>query len=144
MSAPLVVPFNFQPLSVSVKTGSYTIPAGRYAFISANLVGGSGIFQIDGNTAMQSVTNTTAQTTLSSSSLRAVNNSIGGAINPSLGEITNPSTGSGHSDAGAAFSASTATFTDVQISNGNFWVPTGTVLNVVSGQYVVTEYANIT
>jgi hypothetical protein len=31
MSAPFVIPFNNCPVSVSVKTASYTVPAGKYA-----------------------------------------------------------------------------------------------------------------
>jgi hypothetical protein len=31
MSSPIVVPFNFEPVSISVKTSSYTIPQGKYA-----------------------------------------------------------------------------------------------------------------
>lgn len=31
MSAPFIIPFNNQPISVNVRTTSYTIPAGRYA-----------------------------------------------------------------------------------------------------------------
>lgn len=33
MSAPFIVPFNFQPVSTSNKTASYTIPAGKYALV---------------------------------------------------------------------------------------------------------------
>jgi hypothetical protein len=31
MSAPFIIPFNFQPVTTSVKTSSYTVPAGKYA-----------------------------------------------------------------------------------------------------------------
>jgi len=31
MSSPIVIPFNFQPVTTSVKTANYTIPTGRYA-----------------------------------------------------------------------------------------------------------------
>jgi hypothetical protein len=46
MSAPFVIPFNFCPTSVSVKTASYTIPAGRYAQVYVEADSG-GIFTID-------------------------------------------------------------------------------------------------
>lgn len=47
------IPFNFQPVSVSVKTSSYTIPASNYAFITANVRNG-GSFTIDSSTVLQS------------------------------------------------------------------------------------------
>ena len=34
MSSKLIIPFNYQPFSVSVKTGAYTIPAGYYAYVT--------------------------------------------------------------------------------------------------------------
>lgn len=34
MPAPFIIPFNYQPNSVSIKTSSYTIPAGKYALVS--------------------------------------------------------------------------------------------------------------
>jgi len=46
MSAPFFLPFNFQPVSVSVKTGSYTIPAGKYARVTVEVDSG-GIFTIN-------------------------------------------------------------------------------------------------
>lgn len=33
MSAPIFIPFNFNPVETSVKTSNYTIPAGRYAYV---------------------------------------------------------------------------------------------------------------
>lgn len=57
------VPFNFQPTSVSVKTSSYTIPAGSYAYVEAQAEDG-GTFTIDGSTAL----NAKAQTSVNSES----------------------------------------------------------------------------
>lgn len=34
MPAPIVIPFNFNPVTTTVKTGSYTIPAGKYAKVT--------------------------------------------------------------------------------------------------------------
>lgn len=53
MSAPFIVPFNFQPASVSVKTGSYAIPAGFYAKVVVEVDSG-GIFTIDSVNALTS------------------------------------------------------------------------------------------
>jgi hypothetical protein len=46
MSAPFIIPFNFQPVSVAVKTASYTIPAGQYARVVVECHSG-GTFTID-------------------------------------------------------------------------------------------------
>jgi hypothetical protein len=35
MSAPFIIPFNFDPISTTLKTSSYTIPSGQYAEIHA-------------------------------------------------------------------------------------------------------------
>jgi len=47
------IPFNFQPASVSVKTSSYTIPTGKYAYVVAFVADG-GYFFIDSATALMS------------------------------------------------------------------------------------------
>jgi hypothetical protein len=36
MSSPIVVPFNFQPVSTTLRTSNYTIPSGRYAYAIPN------------------------------------------------------------------------------------------------------------
>lgn len=53
------VPFNFQPASVSVKTSSYTIPTGSYAYVQAQVDDG-GTFTIDAATALSSEGETTS------------------------------------------------------------------------------------
>jgi hypothetical protein len=47
------IPFNFQPESVAVKTASYDIPAGKFAYVTAYVENG-GTFTIDGSVAMTS------------------------------------------------------------------------------------------
>jgi len=47
------IPFNFQPASVSVKTSSYTIPAGKYAYVVAFVTDGA-FFSIDSAAALTS------------------------------------------------------------------------------------------
>jgi hypothetical protein len=49
----IVVPFNFAPESVDVKTASYTIPTGKYAYVAAHVENG-GTFTIDSTTALSS------------------------------------------------------------------------------------------
>ena len=51
----IAIPFNFQCESVSVKTSSYTIPAGKFAYVAANALNG-GTFTIDAATALNSAT----------------------------------------------------------------------------------------
>jgi hypothetical protein len=34
MSAPMIIPFNFQPVNTGATTGTYTVPAGKYAYIN--------------------------------------------------------------------------------------------------------------
>jgi hypothetical protein len=46
-----VVPFGFQPNSVSVKTGSYTIPSGYYAYVTA-YCDEDGSFSVGGTVAL--------------------------------------------------------------------------------------------
>lgn len=48
----LFKPFDYNPVSVSVKTGSYSIPAGRYAYVVPECDDSN--FTIDGNSAVQS------------------------------------------------------------------------------------------
>lgn len=49
----LFKPFDYNPVSVAVKTGSYPIPAGRYAIVTAQVRDG-GSFTIGGATALNS------------------------------------------------------------------------------------------
>jgi hypothetical protein len=51
MSAPIVVPFNYQPVSTTVQVASYTIPAGKYARVLAECDSG-GTITIGGVTAV--------------------------------------------------------------------------------------------
>jgi hypothetical protein len=37
MAAPFFVPFNFQPISIQRGSGTYTVPAGKYARVTINL-----------------------------------------------------------------------------------------------------------
>jgi hypothetical protein len=57
----LIIPFDFNPYSTSVKTSSYTIPSGYYARVTASVDGygpqsGSSVsyITIDGNTVLES------------------------------------------------------------------------------------------
>jgi len=47
MSSPIVQPFDFNPISVEVKTGSYQIPVGKYAYVIPDCDQQN--FTIDGN-----------------------------------------------------------------------------------------------
>lgn len=71
----IALPFNFQPDSVSVKTSSYDIPAGSYAYVTFCVrAGGTGT--IDGSTAIDSLSNTNGDSVgiSQASSLGTINN----------------------------------------------------------------------
>lgn len=131
MASNIYVPFNFAPLSVSVKTGSYTVPAGKYARAVVNLEG-SATFTIGGVTA-----------------LRGTQNSVLGGSNMYI------ATGSlnGGNTAGALFTGANSgtlsnaysTTTDQKSLIAEIWLPSGTVINGTgTWRAVVTEYNNIT
>lgn len=111
MPAPIVVPFNFEPVAVSVRTASYTIPAGRYARVTVNLEG-SATFTIGGVTALRGTQNSV----LGSS---PVGTNSGSGVN-SIAVAQSPSTNSG-----AAFSSATMQ----QTVTTDIWLPAGTVIN---------------
>jgi len=111
MSAPFVIPFNFQPESVSVRTGSYTIPAGKYAFVTVN-VEGTGTFTIGGTTALRGTSNTV----LASSALD---------YRTGTGHNALITVSGGTSNDGNAFSTST----NSSSPTANYWLPSGTVIN---------------
>jgi hypothetical protein len=131
MSAPFFIPFNFQPASVSVKTASYTIPAGRYAYVVAN-VEGTGTFTIDAATALRSTQNSV----LASDNLRTSTP----ASQQSSALYTSTSDASA-SAIGGAFNETTDQKTVVH----GYWVPSGTIINGTgTWRAVVTEYNQLT
>ena len=71
----VMIPFNNQPTSVAVKTSSYGIPAGSYAFVTVSVENG-GLFTIDGSTAMTSEAKLAAAVSAVSqqSSINTINN----------------------------------------------------------------------
>lgn len=129
MSSLTVVPFNFQPANVSVKTGSYTIPAGKYAKVDVQCEAG-GSFTIDGLTALTSK----SWTVLSSDNLGTYNGNGGEKI-LATGSTT---TFAGN---GGAFNEATAYDSQTQ----SYWLPSGAIING-SGTWraVVQEFNNIT
>jgi hypothetical protein len=66
MSGPLVIPFNFCPLSIETKTSSYSIPAGHYALVKpmcGNFKIGSDYAGVTESITVGTVNNTTITTT---------------------------------------------------------------------------------
>ena len=114
------IPFNFQPASVSVKTSSYTIPIGKYAYVSAN-VEGTGTFTIGGDIALRGTTS--SQITNTSSIARS---RLGSFPNTSSSSIltTNATPDAGDS---ASFGYGSATFTESVTSS--YWIPAGSVIS---------------
>ena len=130
MTAPFVIPFNFQPESVSVETGSYTVPAGKYARVTVNLEG-SATFTIGGATALRGTQNTV----LASDNLRISDASFPtGAGTLSADTIGAADLGA----AGGAFSESTRQVTVVQ----SYFLPTGTLINGTGTWRAVIEIYN--
>jgi hypothetical protein len=123
MSATLVVPFNFQPSSVSVKTASYTIPAGKYAKVTVN-IDGTGTFTIDGSTALSASQNSV----LATSPLAT----------DGTGRLTTTTAAAGSP---AAYTSET----DKRSVVADYFLPAGTVI-AGSGTWraVVQEFSNIT
>lgn len=135
MSSNLVVPFNFQPSSVSIKTSSYTIPAGKYAKVNISLLGIS-YFTINGGVAIEC----TAHTVLATDNLR-VTTMAGGATGNHLSVAQMDSSGQTLIAPGSAFNENTVN----QLIQAEYWLPSGTVI-AGSGTWkaVVQEFINIT
>lgn len=134
MSAPFVIPFNFQPESVSVVTGSYTVPPGKYARVIAN-VSGSSTFTIGGATALASTSATWS--VLASDNLRTVSGG-GGSTNALFTNTAETSIQA----VGSAFNESTAQM-NTALSEVYF-LPSGTVINGTgTWRAVVEQYSNI-
>lgn len=128
MSAPFLIPFNFQPESISVKTSSYAIPAGKYAYVSVN-VEGTGTFTISGATALRG----TSHSVLAGSVLDYDSATHVGQNRMLVNE-------SGGTNSGNAFSSDTVT-TSI---TAHYWVPAGTTISG-SGTWraTVSLYSNI-
>lgn len=127
MSAPYIVPFNFQPVAISVKTTSYTIPAGKYARVVVNLEG-SATFTIGGVTALRGTQNSV----LGSSPITHSTN--GSAVRMAVGDPATFTNGLAYASA-----------TDQKTLIADFFCPTGTVISgTVTWRAIVTEYNNIT
>lgn len=170
MSAAFVIPFNFQPTSVSVKTGSYTIPAGKYARVVVECDSG-GTFTIDTVTAVTTaafvnvdtvVVNNTSTYTVPTG-FRASVTSIGPSnttfiVNGNNSESITGNTYTKEFNIGPAGSMSL-----ISVGAGNhgvqgvaipsnatnrqaeFWLPTGTVINGTgTWRAVVMEFNQIT
>jgi len=145
MSSPIYIPsssgFNNNPSSTTVRTASYTIPAGKYARVVANLEG-SATLTINGTTALRGTQNSI----LSSSSLQfqtqgnftysAAGFSTSGNANKLITTTAGDASVSGNAPT-SAFSTTTDQKTVVQ----DFWCPTGTVINGTgTWRAIVTEY----
>jgi outer membrane lipoprotein SlyB len=167
MSAPFIVPFNFQPVSVSVKTGSYTIPSGKYARVYVECENG-GTFTINGNTAMDTDALLSATTHQTNSGIAVTYTTPAnyraeviyldsGTINGFVGGNSGGVLKNNYFSIGPGQTVSTSnigTFGSIIGSaipgnatnrNADFWLPTGTVINGTGiWRAVVMEYNEIT
>ena len=171
MSAPFFLPFNFQPSSVAVKTGSYTIPAGKYARVTATIEG-AGTFTINAVSALSgtSFVNVDVVSAVSATASYTVPSGFSAAITGISSAETTFSVNANGSNTLAAntYSAThyigpAGTFTVAGVfthsariqglqtlsNNGilveTFWIPTGTIINGTgTWRAVVEEYNEIT
>ena len=123
MSAPFVIPFNFQPDSVSVKTGSYTIPPAKYARVVVNLIG-SATFTIDAVTALSGAQNSTIT---SAGNLYKMAGNPGTVSSNQVGTL-----GTAGFSGGSSTTSTEAVFgneTDQKVVVAEYWLPTGTIIN---------------
>lgn len=133
-------PFNFQPHSVVVQSGSYTIPAGFYANVVASPLPGGG-FTINGSVAASGSMQTWDETHLSSSSLTRAIEGANAQLGLEIVDAINTNTGRT-----SAFGAETTTHYAITAPVATFWLPSGTVCNASGAgcRYAVTLYPNIT
>lgn len=124
MSAPLVVPFNFQPVSVSVKTSAYTIPAGSYALVKTN----SAFFSIDAVNVYPSFTIATSAATASTGTKFAL---VDGLVYVHTASLTvasaNANGNSGSYGFGTDATGATAIASVSRTSNGTSAISAGSV-----------------
>lgn len=164
MSAPFVIPFNNCPISVSVKTASYTIPAGKYAEVYVEVDSG-GIFTINAVNAVVTAAfvnvdvsgSGSASYTVPTGFMASINgfssNAYGVNINGNGASSESASKHSNSINLGPAGTAvatvslnpcsiqGLATPSNSTNRQATFWVPTGTVISG-SGNWkaVVQEY----
>lgn len=133
MASRLIIPFDNNPASISVKTASYTVPSGKYAKVHYNLEGSASI-SIDGVTAVRG----TQASQLGSSQMVGYNGGgTGGADNFVLSASQPLSTAA---SAGLAFTSVTGQVTVV----GDIFAPSGTVITGAgTWRAVVMEYNSI-
>lgn len=137
MASRVLVPFDFNPVSVSVKTGSYTIPAGKYARAIVNVIG-SGTFTINGTTALSGSQNNV---------ITNVNNlyrdnraaTVSGISVVQGGLIS----GSGQTGAGSGVLLVYGNETDQKPLVHDYFLPTGTVINGTGTWRATVEEYNI-
>ena len=122
MSASIVIPFNHMPASTTVRTASYTIPAGFYARVVAN-VEGTGTFTIGGSTALRGTSNQVL-----ASSVLDFKTSLG------FQRLCVESSTAGSPDGNAFTSTTNATST-----TESYWLPTGAVINGTGTWRAVVE-----
>lgn len=151
MTSRVIIPFNNCPSSVSVKTASYTIPSGKYALLTVNLIG-TATFTIDGVTALQGAQNNTI------TNFNGLFRGTGTAAIASGNQYTRgglvlntaPSTNTYAIDT-AAYSPTAnqpvqvfANETDQKVIISEVWVPTGTVISGTGTfRIIVQEYNGI-
>jgi hypothetical protein len=164
MPAPFIIPFNNNPSSTTVKTTSYTIPAGKYAQLYVECDGG-GSFTINAVTAVITAAvvnvdsfNVSANVTYTAPATGwaslYVSGNTGMTINANITNLT-AATGVQIGPSGTATAATgssqscsvTGVFYPHIPTNrqATFWVPTGTVISGAGNwKATVMEFNTIT
>lgn len=144
MSSPLVIPFDHNPIAISVKTASYTIPVGRYARVIANLEG-SATITINGATALRGTQNNVLGSSAIGGAQRAYTFYSGfGFSTVSRYLLVTSAATDQNTVASADISNAFTTATDQKTVIADFFCPTGTVISGTGvWRAVVTEYNKI-
>jgi len=168
MAAPFVVPFNFQPFSTTIKTASYTVPAGYYARITPmlNNISVDGVYINNGPLTVQSGDTTNLTLNIHAGQPYIFNWALIGSgtdyytingVNYGRGGTAPYNTASGSVLLVPTNFASTVSMTytgtasegpwSLQLwtstpNNSQFWVKTGTVMD--GSRYIVELYPQIT
>lgn len=156
MSAPFIIPFNNNPSSTTIKTASYTIPAGKYAFVSSHV----GNLSIDGSSVIPLQTLTFAITAgtsatvtrlndfsipngiyITTATLTTTNNNYGGSF--TFGLLAAPATDSVYTITSATRSTTgTTTNTVNSYFYGQNWYFSGTTTGSIAGGGTATTLVN--
>lgn len=118
------ISFAAGPVSVQVVTGSYTVPARKWARVTAHVIQG-GAFTINGSTALSSVNSLRSWSVLASDNYQHWNHSTLGRAEMSITSTTNATS----LGVGTGFNENTAYSEAITSETATFKIPSGSVIN---------------